>query len=794
MRKRPLFLVACVFLTGVAYGRFQRMELPILLSVWLIYELYRGLATGRMGQWAGRSVFLLSAFLLGSMHMNSELAFRNRYLSKIQDSSMVTVWGEIYKTESNRFYLTDCGIRLNEGVTPCNDVVVYTSSNDYQVGQILKVVGELHMFTSARNEGGFDSRAYYFSQKIDFAVYATQTLLLEDKSHGVKAAVLELRENVMQVYQECIDGKTAGFLTGMVLGDKAELDADLKRLLTNGGIAHILAISGLHMSMIGRGFYRFLRNRSWGFGIAGIVAGIILCIYCFMTGNGMSAIRAVGMMLLFFLAQGIGRSYDMLNSLGAMVLYLLWENPFLLEYSGFWLSVLALLGVGFVGDTFSRVSKRMSGLFMSIGITWTTLPVVAYCYYEIPLYSPMVNFLLLPILTPVFALALIGGLMGLVWTGGAKMVLLPCQWGLCLYEWVCQGVEELPFAMMITGQPTEAVMVAYYVVLLMGTLGVQRMIVKRLSFEEGEDALSKKQMQKWYRFGTAVTMSVCGACLLIINYAMPPEAEITFLDVGQGDGIYICGGDGTNYFIDGGSVSEEQLGEYCILPFLKSNNIEGIDYWFVSHTDKDHVTGLLEVLKSGYSIQHIVLAEGAPQDANLEELQEVAEEAGVPIVYMEPGEYVASKQVRITCLYPEANIGEIHPQIAEDRNEASLVLELLIDSFEGNKDFRGLFAGDISAEVEEWLLQERRVQKVWLYKAIHHGSKHSNSQALMQWLTPEVVVVSCGKNNVYGHPALEAVQNMERSGADIYYTMDAGQITIRSNGKEIEIIEYLKKE
>ncbi len=600
MRKRPLFLFAAIFLAGMAHHRYRGVRelllwkfslgslagIAVLLG--LFYELICGMKARNLKMATGRMLFLLVAFFLGCWKMDSAMEFRENYLSEIKDGGSYTIWGEVIKVEetsygSMRLILSDCYIRLEEGNVACNDVLVYPSEELYQLGEIHKFTGKLNMFEEARNEGGFHSREFYQSQKIDLCMYASASEFLRESDMGIGLWLMEIREKLASVYEKYSSASVSGFLKGMLLGDKSDLEADLKTLFTNGGIAHILAISGLHVSIIGRGFYHFLRKRGFGFCEAGLAGTFLLLAYCFMIGSTMSAVRAVGMMLLFFLAQYIGRSYDMLNSLGFMVIVLLWENPFLLEYSGFWLSVMALLGVGYVGQVFSEVGQvcaeggrgsaevekmsvekgrvsaevekkvcveggrvsaeiekkvsveggrvsaevekvsvavgkvctevgKMSignsvglGFFvkglgvqmlpkflMSVGTTLATLPIIAYCYYEIPLYAPLVNFLLLPVLTPIFICGLLGGLIGLVfqeltifilWFGAlgkwlTSILLLPCQWGLWLYEMVCSGIESLPFSLIITGKPSWEAIVLYYVLLFVGTFLFQKEMKK----------------------------------------------------------------------------------------------------------------------------------------------------------------------------------------------------------------------------------------------------------------------------------------------------------------------------
>ena len=740
MRKRPLMLIAGVFLTGLVYQRYS-VKIIVVIVGWLIFrEWYFGRYTKNFVKMAGRSLLLLAAFLLGIFHMQHEEEFRAVYMSKLIDGSRVTVWGELIKMETteygNRGILSDCYIKFDEGKLPCNDIMVYTSKDHFQIGQIHKITGKVNMFSGARNEGNFDAQVYYQSLKVDFALDEEASMYLGSGHSKWNSFLISVKEKISMVYTKAFSEKTAGFYQAMVLGDKINLDASLKDLFLLGGISHILAISGLHVSILGRGIYRIMRRIGVGFGVAGMCSSFLLVFYCLMVGSSTSTVRAVGMMLLFFMAQWMGRSYDMLNALGGMVLFLLWENPFLIENNGFWFSVTALLGIGFVG-------KR------SLGITLTTLPVTALSYYEIPLYSPLVNFVVLPLLTPIFSLAVIGGILG-CWLpiGVTKFLLQPCEWLLKLYEWICLMVEKLPWASIICGKPEIWQVLLYYILLFGGTYLLKRM---------KEEGVKKK----------FVSGAVLIACTMCIFWPKTKEFELSFLDVGQGDGIYISDGDGTTYFIDGGSFNVKNVGENRILPFLKSKQVVSIDYWFVSHGDSDHVSGLFEVLQNGYKVEHIVLFEQCLSDDSYDKIRRAAKEAGAEIVYMGVGDKVCTKDMEMVCVGP---ILEGDMTVSEDKNDSSLVLLLEY------KGFRALFAGDISTEMENTLCQNGNIGDVDLIKANHHGSNYSNGELWLEITCPEYIVVSCGKDNIFGHPGSKAITRMKACRAEIFYTMENGQI------------------
>ncbi len=771
MRKRPLFLLACVFLTGLAYQRYQVKLLIGIPIVCVCVEIYRGMQNKSFKIIAGRSLVLLSAFILGMTHMQKEELFRNAYMSKIVDGGNAIIWGEIKKIETTntsvRTILTDCYIRLNEEILPCNDVMVYTSSNHYQVGDIYQITGQLHTFERPRNLGGFDSMTFYQSQKIDFYLYEKESKLLEHQKNPLTKDLLVLKESMQQIYEKCLEEKAAGFFSAMILGEKTDLEEPLKELFELGGISHILAISGLHVSIIGRGFYKRLRKRKLSFLVAGILASILLLAYGYMVGNGMSAVRAIGMMLCYFLAQYWGRGYDMLNALGCMCLFLLWENPFLIEYSGFGFSVMAMIGVGYVGIVFSENVSRGKAFWSCVGITLSTLPVVACCYYEIPLYSSMVNMIVLPILTPLFCVALLTGFLSACvsllvhaislpceWVFViARVLLTPCAWVLEFYEWLCGVVEMLPGASVITGTMSMPQVVGYYSVLFLAVY-----LLKRDIQGSGE----KNRVWIWKTL-------LCVFCFGIVLFPKDKPFEITFLDVGQGDGIYISDGSGNSCFIDGGSADVDKLGEYHILPFLKCKGVRKIDYWFVSHADTDHISGLLEVLESGYEVKYLVLAAEAPRDDNLSVLIKNANDNKTKVIYMKAGDMIQSENMTISCLYPWSIT-------TQDRNDSSMVLCL-------DAEMTALFAGDISEEVEKILLDAGVLEQIDVFKGIHHGSKYSNSEQLLETISPKIAVISCGMDNPYGHPHVEVIEKLETVGCEIYCTMEMGQVTIFSEEK-----------
>lgn len=780
MRKRPLLLGACVFVAGLCFGRYGGWVFSVVFAGLLGYANARLIKQKKWKRMAGRSLWLLFVFSAAVLHMRTELSFREQELLQITDGREIVIRGEIYKKEEktyqNIYYLKDVTVVLSNQNIACNHVMIALAGDSYSIGESLTCSGKVKMFDTARNEGNFDAAAFYASQKIDFSVEDAVVLSSDGRKDWAAEELYGFRKRISRVYDEAVKPEYAGILSVMLLGEKSNLDSETKTLYQQVGISHILAISGLHVSLIGMGVYRFLRKRGFRYGTAFATATVFLIGYVTMTGNGVSTRRACGMLVISMFADVLGRSYDSLNALGLMTIVLLWENPFLLGYAGFIFSVAAILGIVVTGTLFTPLPEQEGkptwketlekALYGSLGVWMTSIPLAAYFYYEIPVYSMLLNLLVIPLLSCLFFFGILGGLSGLLWIPAAKLLLLPCRAILCIYGVLADGTMCLPYASLIVGKPSAEKMLCFY--LLLGIL-----------------------CYALYRKRQGHKLRIAGIVLLLFLFFRTPERgfEVDVLDVGQGDGIYLCTEDGSSVFIDGGSSSVKKVETYRILPFLKSKGISHMDYWFVSHVDEDHISGLREVLESGYEVDNLVLSKSSVfmDDEAVSSLMELAEAHQTQIITIEAGEILKFRESEMICLSPE---GEEPLQYKSsdgsagtaDRNDLSLVL------IYRDAEVAGMFPGDISREVEQKLLEEGVCGNVDFYKAAHHGSGYSNSADFLRVLQPEIAVISCGRNNIYGHPAQEAVSNMEEAGAVIFQTMEDGQVQIRKSAKGCHVL------
>ena len=779
-----MFLFALVYTAGTVSGMYGRGFGFLAFAILLVALVAECVAANGSLSNVRRIVILLiltssAVFATAQLRYASVDEKRDSYMQYMTDEKSVIVWGKIYKTEykyfSYRYYMTDCVVQPEDGKAygrkiSCGDVVVYCDSKSAQLGDYMKAYGKIGLFKSATNEGEFDRARFYRSQGIDFSVKADDIKTSAGKHAWYYHRLERLRDTLSASLLSVTDETTAGVLSSMLLGDKSYLDDEIKDLYQVSGISHILAISGLHISIVGMVFYRLLRKRRVSYTAAFICSAALILSYAVMTGNAVSTRRAVGMFILTMLAAALGRCADMLNSLGIMVIYLLWDNPMVLGYAGFVFSVGAILAIGIVTPVMS--APKGEKFWASVSIQLPMLPVVAMNYYELPLFAVFVNLVVIPALPVIFIFGLLASVAGCVGAIPGKVLVFPAFAVLKLYELLCSLVMKLPGASVITGAPDGYRIFLFYAVMSGFLVAFS---LKKRAIERG----LKEKSPILYN----VQRAACTAVLLAILLVKPKTAaQLDILDVGQGDGIFYRFESGTCIFIDGGSSDRKQLGENVILPFLKYNGVPGISYWFVSHADSDHISGLSEVIDSGYTIEHIVVAEAAAKEAAMDELLFKAREAGIDVCLMSKGDSIeinAASGLRNTvnegtdgvmCLYPGTT------DTASDRNDMCLVLKLTDGAFSG------IFGGDIPAEVEKELVAEYGKElSVDFYKANHHGSKYSGSKEWLEALSPRWAAVSCAAENRYGHPADEAMERLTDAKCRIFYTMESGQIKYKES-------------
>lgn len=717
----------------------------------------------------------------------------------LQEQEKVLATGYVYhkeiKNDKVLYYAKNASVTSGSGNLSKTSFIFKFDSDEIPTFCKLNIQGKVKHFSKATNEGAFDMKDYYNSLGLYFE-------LAEISDYSYKASEIsqfdltyKLRKKLAGVYSRFLPGEEAGFLSSVVIGEKGSLDMTLKTLFQNVGIAHILAVSGLHVSVVCMGIYSLLRRRGISFRFSALLAGVIAIFYGFLTGGSISSVRAIGMFLIFLGAQVTGESYDMLTSLAVLADYLLLQEPLYIKNVSFIFSfgavitifyfVLPLVNVytnycrcrlrskksdeGFINNKVSckrrLVEYIVSSFIFSFGMFVAMLPLVTQLFYQTPLYGVLLNLIVLPLMPVLLGVGIFAGILGLAFLPVGGLLLVPCHFIIYFYEILSDMAYRLPVSTVIVGKRNWFLVACYYII-----LGSIIYVFQRCN------------AIKLFQYKRKIIGLLTGFFLISALWLIPYKGvfEIDFVDVGQGDGIYINSGDGVHFFIDGGSTSSDSVGQYTMLPFLKYKGIGSIDYWFVSHMDLDHVSGVLELLEQGYRIKNIVLSSEIPAGGTLDELLRLAKLNKTNVIYMSQGESCGTRHLSFQCVFPYPGM------TSDDVNDLSLCLLMKYDyDRDGKADYSGFFGGDIAAEQEQAIASSGTTGHVDLLKVSHHGSRFSSDSTFLEVLSPDIAVISCSKVNRYGHPSVEAIERLKAFTNHIYYTMDSGRIRITKDGIDL---------
>ncbi len=429
--------------------------------------------------------------------------------SAVPPGDLIVLQGQVYQTEQRsdyqRLYLKDNSIQYQEQTIQESRIIIYTDSNlQIHMGNKIKVRGEVSFFENARNPGNFDQKRYYQIRDIHGMVWAEEIALLDAGVWKWRSKLAEFRRRWQETLVSALGVEDGTAMGAMMLGERTEMDQELKMLYQVNGIGHILAISGLHLSFMGIGMYQILRRLTGSYPVGGVFGILFLALYILMVGLTVSAVRALVMFLFRVGADMTGRHYDAPTAFSfAAAVVLLWR-PLSLYDGGFWLSfgaVLAILVVvpalQDVSITYPAIMQRRSGetniqsfqkqnadritlavclktirgyiwqgilkgLTASIGVNLIILPILLYYFFEFPIYSLVLNLFVIPLMSVLLFMGMAGSLFSVGFLPVSGICFWICGGILRLYKISCNLALTLPGARFVAGKPKMWQIAVYY--------------------------------------------------------------------------------------------------------------------------------------------------------------------------------------------------------------------------------------------------------------------------------------------------------------------------------------------
>jgi competence protein ComEC len=633
----------------------------------------------------------------------------------------------------------------------------------------------------------FSYREYLARQGI-YSILRRSQITLVDRGQGsaVRRALFAFKEQAQKVIALILHEPQAALLTGILLGVETGIPADLTKAFSTTGTAHIIAISGFNISIIA-GLFSGLSTRLLGKRRAMPVALAGIIVYAILVGASASVVRAAIMGCLYVIAIHYGRQTDALTSLIAAAVLMTLLNPQTLWDVGFQLSFAATLGLilytPVLQDWFERLlSKALSpgtakqaiqilneALIVSLAAQITTMPIIVYHFRQLSLVTLLSNFLVLPAQPGVMLWGGLATIAGLVWLPLGQVL----GWIAWLFlTYTIRAVEitaSIPYASLNLGHVSPSLVWLYYGLLAGATL-VSKQEPSRLKslWRRLTDRLSTKVLMA----GLAIA-----AILVWVAVASLPDGKlhVVFFDVGEGDAIFIQTPRGQQILIDGGpspTTLISALGRR--MPFWDRS----LDLVILTHADEDHVAGLIPVLER-YRVGQVLDSGYEHNNPTYKHWLELISEKEIPTHLARAGMRIATGDgVELTVLHPGP---ELMKYTNADANNNSIVTRLVV----GQVSF--LLPGDIEEAAEDVLVASGQQLASTVLKVPHHGGDTSSGMAFLNAVNPELVIISVGADNRFGHPSPQVVKRLEElvGGEHVLRTDEDGTVEVVTDGERI---------
>lgn len=633
-----------------------------------------------------------------------------------------------------------------------------TSNSKASIGDVVEVTGAYLPIEAMRNEGGFDNKAYCKQKGYTGLIQGKLNVVESKRSYALLRYLKTLQLEHYTIISSLLPHEQSSIIGTLLLGLDT-VDDELEESFRTVGLIHILAISGLHVSIIAIGFFSLLR-KLLPIKIATFMTISLAFLYCLYTGGHTSTVRATLMVSLYLIQYLTIRRYDPTSSLAVVALVLLILNPYQIMNAGFMLSFSAVASLFYITPALKRDFIKGDGFLWDqlrtmIAVQIGLGPIMLFYFHTVSVYSIFANLLVLPVVSIIILFSIISIMLAYIFMPFAVFASGVVFWLLNYTLSVVGFMDDLPYNQFKMGHVSCLTMGLFCLLILLW-----------LNYSN----------KYWLVF----VMTTLIISLTYTSYKDYNNLVIRHMDVGQGDAAIVTYRDRC-ILIDGGGIIgkdlKENVGTYVLMPFLENAGIKKIDTVFISHSDFDHIYGIIEVAQQ-IPISRVVLSkyeESHPDRPMLDQLFEVIGDE-TEVVYMTERESITYGSLHFECLSPFRTMSYENP------NDASLILML------DYGEFQGLFLGDASVEQELAVLSllEDEAKDIELIKVAHHGSKSASDPSFYEGLRPDVSVVSVGRNT-YGQPDDTVMTTLERFSTQVRTTIDYGEVIIKTDGEWMTI-------
>lgn len=754
-----------VFASGIIFGYYADLELILSLLVlgglflfWaLIYFFY---------QTNCKPVVCVLIFVLGIIWCNWFDA--QSLVLKRWENKKVTITGHVAAINN---YHNQIILKLDQinGQKLKQQPPILVKQNlkygaRYSWGDKVSFQGYLLPTLPQTNPGGFSEKEYWRTKGINFKLYAGKKGKLISKDRGFQDFLHKIRQNIYKKVTGLIPEEESGIVLGLILGDKSLIDNDFYTAVQKLGIAHIFAVSGLHVGFLVVLYFLVINffNIRNNHNLVLFVVLIILTLYSLITGLTPSVVRASVMAFLALLSQRWLKFKDFYTLLATAALIILIFNPLNLFAIGFQLSFITTWGLVYFFPVATRIlswlpPKMGKVLAVPLAAQMAALPVIVYHFNLVSFWAPLMNVLIVPLIGILVPLLFVAVTLAVVWVKLAEPFLyLAAGIIFTLQFLIGKFIEFFTTGHIYMAKPNLGAIFLYYLLLI--------------------GCKENKYLNSKLSLNTKTYVSIILMIfLLLITLPGKNPLRVTFLDIGQGDSTVVQTPLHQFIVIDGGPSNNTTV------RYLQYQGVNKLALMVLSHPDQDHIQGLYKVIKD-IPTRVLLVPPDVENTPALQKLKNLATQRGTKIIEGKAGlQLKMAGEIYWKVIWPGAEAKNF------DVNEASLVLQCSY----GQQDI--LFTGDIDKGILKRILSEFNDNDIEIVKIPHHGSKGSYFPGFYTRLQPRLAVISVGRNNRYGHPHGVVIKALQKNEINIFRTDQQGAVLLELDGSNIKVETMLKE-
>lgn len=606
----------------------------------------------------------------------------NSYNCRYIDGSFIDGEFEIVSYRNVKDYYDKYIVKSNEN----NKFILYLPHGDeLKKGTVINLSGEFNLPDLARNTGGFNYRRYLNSQKIYGVIRAKNYYVSNLAKFNL---IYYIQDEISKSFARLFPKNEMGLIIGMMIGETKDISEDVLENFKTTGITHLIAVSGSNVVYVVV-LVQFLFKKFFGKRATYFISIFFLILFMLISGASASVCRATLMIILSICADIFFLKSDTFSNILTSAFILILLNPLVIYDVGFILSFGGTLGIVLLSKDFTKFFKKLGKLNETLSVTCSAqlilAPIMMYYFNTFSILSIVTNIIVVPISGSITILGFAVFIISKISFPIAKLIANSLYVLATFTIWVANIFSKVPFSLIRTITPNVLeIFLFYLVVFYFANLKVRGKKYRFIGEAQNNETKVTKILAN-IRLIWVIAFIVVFAFSEIFYYRFPRNyLDIRGIDVGQGDSVLIETDSRKFILIDGGGSENYDVGENILLPYLLDRRVFNIDTIFSSHSDADHLNGIITALENMH-VNNVVIGKGA---LGYEKLYQIAESKNVKVIEVQKGDILEIENLVFEVLSPSIEMDN------SNVNDYSLVFKLIY----GEKSM--LFTGDISSAAE----------------------------------------------------------------------------------------------